>query len=178
MCTHAQLQSTEKGSFWGGVKQYLSPVFKKKKRVIFTSNSTLPGSYFQTKFCLGNYIWCPKPCKIPGYRCFCFVLAGFGWHSIVDAQLQLAYLVLTFTSFISYLHAPFAWLPFPLHPTFILPLPAVCTGGNSISPLVHNRLSACNSTPTSTWAWSLLQLGRCRLDTSGFAARETDRGNG
>ena len=84
---------------------------------------------------------------------------SIGRHSIVDAQLQLAYLVLTFTSSISYLHAPFAWLPFPLHPTFILPFPAVCTGGNSISPLVHNRLSACNSTPTSTWAWSLLQAG-------------------
>ena len=82
-----------------------------------------------------------------------------GIYSTVDAQLQLAYLVLIFTSLISYLHAPFAWLPFPLHPTFILPLPAVCTGGNSISPLVHNRLSACNSTPTSTWAWSLLQAG-------------------
>ena len=44
-------------------------------------------------------------------------------HSIVDAQLQLADLVLTFNSFISYLHAPFAWLSFPLHSTFILPLP-------------------------------------------------------
>ena len=92
--------------------------------------------------------------------CLCFdVFMCLGRHSIVDAQLQLAYLVLTFTSFISYLHAPFAWLPFPLHPTFILPLPAVCTGGISISPLVHNRLSACNSTPTSTWAWSLFQAG-------------------
>ena len=46
--------TTEKGSFLFGVKQYPSPVFK-KKRVIFTLNSTLPGSYFQTKFCLGDY---------------------------------------------------------------------------------------------------------------------------
>ena len=80
-------------------------------------------------------------------------------YSIVDAQLQFAFLALIFTAIISYLHAPFAWLPFPLHPTFILPLPAVCTGGNSISPIVHNRLSACNATPTSTLAWSSLQAG-------------------
>ena len=36
---------------------------------------------------------------------------------------------------------------------------AVCKGGNSISPLVHNHLSACNSNPTSTWAWRLLHPG-------------------
>ena len=30
------------------------PCFQ-EKRVIFTLNSTLPGSYFQTKFCLGDY---------------------------------------------------------------------------------------------------------------------------
>ena len=64
-----------------------------------------------------------------------------------------------FITFISYPHAPFAWLPFPLHPTFILPLPAVCTDGNSISPFVHNRLSACSSTHTSTLAFKQCRPG-------------------
>ena len=61
----------------------------------------------------------------------------------IEEQLQLTFLVFVFTTFISNLHAPFAWLPFPFYPSFILPFPAVCTGSNSISLLVYNRLSAC-----------------------------------
>ena len=43
--------TTLKRSFFIWVPQ---PCFQ-EKRVIFTLNSTLPGSYFQTKFCLGDY---------------------------------------------------------------------------------------------------------------------------
>ena len=70
------------------------------------------------------------------------------WYSIVDAQLQLALLILLSPLSFHVLHVSPAWLPFPFHPTFILPHPAVCTGGNSISPLVHNAsLLATRSLP-------------------------------
>ena len=96
----------------GGVKQYLSPVFKKKKGHFSTLSSTLPGSYFHTKFCLGDYIWCPKPCKIPGYWCFVFFLPKWqiliGYISKTSGHAWVTLSTWVFTSSFMNMHGP--WL--------------------------------------------------------------------
>ena len=85
MYTHARLQSTEKGSFFFfffylglnstsalGVKQYLSPVFKGGKRVIFHFKFKPAWELLSDKILFRGLHLVPQTMQIPGYWCFFF----------------------------------------------------------------------------------------------------------
>ena len=141
------------------LKKYFLPYASEIWTKSYGPNYTKRWAFWQNGFFFYNHFW-PF---LAGITCRCATLACYSSSHFHHFHFIPA--------------CPFAWLPFPFHPTFTLPLPDVCTGSNSISLPVHNRLSASNSIPTSSWAWSLLKAGTGWI-SHGFAARVTDRGNG